>query len=79
LSDKKHDYISTILKVKNQIPGPIYDVCQDDVANKKARFYLSKNKADSFFNELIKEGQKVPGVGKYDPMQPRLKITGNYT
>ena len=26
LSDKKHDYISTVLKVKNNIPGPIYDI-----------------------------------------------------
>lgn len=40
---------------------------------------MSKNKAESFFNDLIKEGAKVPGVGKYDPVQPKMKILGNYT
>ena len=43
------------------------------------KFFMSKGKIPSYFENVCNEAKKVPGVGKYDMVPKKRKILGNYT
>jgi hypothetical protein len=78
VTDKPQDFISLVMKNKKLIPSPDkYDTSRNPIG-KNPKFYMAKAKNQSFFEGLIDESKKLPGVGKYQ-VSPRQRITGTYT
>ena len=77
VSDKgPRDEISMLQKQKKLIPGPIYDVGL--TLGKNGKFFIPKGNTPSFFTKVMKDAEKVPGVGKYNPKEYKYKVFGNY-
>ena len=76
------DYISMLMRQKEKIPGPekyFKDNIALDVLGKNGKSFIPKGKTLTFFQQVEKEGKKVPGVGKYDMLNSKKsKILGNY-
>lgn len=58
------DYISMLQKQKKLIPGPIYNVGGE--LGKGGKFFIPKGKVPTYFEGVINESKKSPGVGKYN-------------
>ena len=43
------------------------------------KFFISKGKIPSYFEDVVNQAKKTPGVGKYEPSPSKPKIHGNYT
>ena len=73
-------FIGVIMnREKKKIPGPTtYNPFSTESDPKKIKFYTAKSKGDSFFENLQKEGKKVPGVGSYATEGQKRKILGLY-
>lgn len=71
------DMISVLQKQKKKIPGPS-DYKTQTRFGENGKFFMSKGKIPSYFEDVINTAKKTPGVGKYEvPSKP--KIQGNYT
>ena len=75
-SDKKRDFISLIQKDKKGIPGPIYNVGLSMLDGNKNKGKFAQGKYQSFFADIMDEGKKKPGVGKYEQGGLKRKIHG---
>ena len=75
--DKPRDYISMLQKQKKLIPGPIYEVGLN--ISKPGKFFIPKEKGKTYFEAVVNNAKKTPGVGKYDVTGPKIKVHGNYT
>ena len=74
---KERDAISMIQKNKKKIPGPS-DYKTGPTMGEGGKFFMSKGKIPNYFEDVMNQAKKVPGVGRYDLIGKR-KIMGNYT
>lgn len=71
------DSISMLQKVKKKIPGPS-DYKTANQLGENGKFFMSKGKIPSYFEDVVNKAKHTPGVGKYELMVKK-KILGNYT
>jgi len=71
------DSISLLQKAKKKIPGPS-DYKTGPTLGEGGKFFISKGKIPSYFEEVVNKAKITPGVGKYD-LIGKKKILGNYT
>lgn len=76
---KKSDYISLVEKREKNSPGPTtYN--QEVFIGKKPKFYMAKDqKIGTYFDEVMKNAKKYPGVGKYEAHKSMDRVKGTYT
>lgn len=61
------DSISMLQKAKKKIPGPT-DYKTGPQLGEGGKFFMSKGKIPSYFEDVVNQAKKTPGVGKYDLM-----------
>lgn len=59
------DQISMLQKQKKKIPGPT-DYKTAPALGEGGKFFMSKGKIPSYFEDVINKAKKTPGVGKYE-------------